>query len=46
MRGYVEVRREVLESEGLDPDAMIAEVVETFPITRVLARFAELVERG
>ena len=46
MQGYVEARRDILESEGLDPDAMIAEAMETFPITRVLARFAEWVERG
>jgi GMP synthase (glutamine-hydrolysing) len=45
MQGYVEARREILESEGLDPDAMIAAVVETFPITGVLARFVEWVER-
>lgn len=46
MQRYVEARRDILASEGLDPDAMIREVVETFPIRRVLARFAEWVERG
>lgn len=46
MQGYVEARREVLESEGLDPDVMIAEAAETFPITRVLGRFAEWTDRG
>lgn len=46
MQGYVEARRDVLTSEGLDPDRMIAEAVETVPITRVLARFADWVERS
>jgi GMP synthase (glutamine-hydrolysing) len=46
MQGYVDARREILESEGLEPDAMIAGVVETFAITSVLARFAEWAERG
>lgn len=46
MQGYVEARREVLVSEGLDPDSMIAEAVETFAITNVLARFVEWVEQG
>jgi GMP synthase (glutamine-hydrolysing) len=46
MQGYVEARREVLVSEGLDPDAMIAETAETFAITRVLARFEEWTERS
>lgn len=45
MRGYVEARRETLLSEGLDPDSMIAEAVETFAITRLLARFVEWVEQ-
>jgi GMP synthase (glutamine-hydrolysing) len=46
MRGYVEARREVLLDEGLDPDAMIAGVVETPALTGVLARFAEVVQRA
>jgi GMP synthase (glutamine-hydrolysing) len=46
MQGYVEARREVLVSEGLDPDAMIAEAVETHAITSLLARFVEWVEQG
>jgi hypothetical protein len=46
MQGYVDARREILESEGLEPDAMIAGVVETLAITSVLARFAEWAERG
>lgn len=41
MQGYVAARHEILLTEGLDPDAMIAEAVETFPITRVLERFAK-----
>ncbi len=44
MQGYVEARRDVIRSEGLDPDAMIAEVVETPSLTRVLARFGALVQ--
>jgi GMP synthase (glutamine-hydrolysing) len=43
MQGYVEARREILTREGLSPDAMIAGAEETEAITRVLARFAELV---
>ena len=46
MQGYVEARREILTSEGLDPDAMIEAAVETDSITRVLARFSELVDLG
>jgi len=46
MQGYVEARREILESEGLDPDAMIAEAAETFPITSVLGRFSEWAKEG
>jgi len=46
MQGYVEARRDILTGEGLDPDSMIAEAVETDSITRVLSRFAELVDRG
>lgn len=44
MRGYVEVRREILVAESLDPDALIAGVRETPDLTAVLARFAALVE--
>jgi GMP synthase (glutamine-hydrolysing) len=44
MQGYVEARRDILTSEGLDPDAMIDAAVETNLITRVLARFSDLVE--
>lgn len=43
MQGYVEARRDILIGEGLDPDAMIDAAVETDSITRVLARFSELV---
>jgi GMP synthase (glutamine-hydrolysing) len=46
MQGYVEARREILIAEGLDPDAMIAEAVETPSITRVLGRFASCVDEG
>ena len=46
MQGYVEARREILASEGLDPDAMIAEAVETSSITAVLSRFARWVGQG
>ena len=46
MRGYVEARRDILLGEGLAPDTMIAEATETFPITRMLARFAERVDRS
>lgn len=46
MQGYLEARREILADEGLDLDAMIAETVETLPITRLLGRFAEWVDRG
>jgi len=46
MQGYVEARRDILTSEGLDPDAMIESAVETDAITRVLSRFLELVALG
>jgi GMP synthase (glutamine-hydrolysing) len=44
MQGYVEARRQIVADEGLDPDAMIAEAVETPAITRVLARFADAID--
>lgn len=44
MRGYVEVRREVLAAESFDPDALIAAARETPELTAVLARFAALVD--
>lgn len=44
LRGYVEARRDVLSSEGLDPDALIEASVDTPDLTRVLARFSELVD--
>jgi len=43
MRRYVEVRREVLVGEGLDPDAMIESARETPALTGVLERFARFV---
>lgn len=44
MRGYVEVRREVLLAESLDPEALIAAARETPELTAVLPRFAALVD--
>ena len=44
MRGYVEVRREVLVAESFDPDALIAASRETPELTAVLPRFAALVD--
>jgi GMP synthase (glutamine-hydrolysing) len=46
MQRYVEARRDVLADEGLDPDRLIADVVETPSLSRVLARFAELAASG
>ncbi len=46
MRGYIEVRREILLDEGLDPDALLAGAEETDRLTRVLGRFADLVRQG
>jgi GMP synthase (glutamine-hydrolysing) len=40
MQGYVDARREILVSEGLDPDEMIADVTETSSVSAVLSRFA------
>jgi GMP synthase (glutamine-hydrolysing) len=45
MRAYIEARREIVSSEGLDADAMMIGVVDTFPITGVLARFAKWIGR-
>jgi len=42
MQRYVEVRREVLAAEGLDPDALHARAVETPRLGAVLRRFAGL----
>jgi len=46
MQGYVEARREILSSEGHDPDAMIGAAVETPVLTSVLERFAAFVEKA
>jgi len=46
MCGYVEARREILASEGLDPTAMIEAARETPELTSVLARFAEVVRKS
>lgn len=42
LRRYVEYRREILLSEGRDPDAMISAVAETPDLARVLERFERL----
>ncbi len=44
LRGYVEIRREILRGEGRDPDAMIEAIEETPDLARVLERFAAFVE--
>ncbi|MBJ18697.1 MAG: glutamine amidotransferase [bacterium] len=46
MRRYVEARREILIGEGFDPDALIDAAVETPVLTRILERFAGMVDRG
>ena len=46
MQRYVAARREVLIGESLDPDAMIAKVVETAYLNAVLERFAAVVDAG
>ena len=43
LRCYVEARREILASEGHDPEAMLAEIAETPDLARVLERFAALI---
>ena len=42
MRGYVEVRREILSDEGFDPVALLDAVVETPAASGLLRRFAEI----
>lgn len=46
LRGYVEIRRQILVGEGRDPDAMIAAIEETPDLARVLERFERLVARS
>jgi hypothetical protein len=46
MQRYVAARREALIGESLDPDAMIAKVVETAYLNAVLERFAAVVDAG
>jgi GMP synthase (glutamine-hydrolysing) len=46
MQRYVEARRQILSAEGLDPDDMIETAVETPDLTRVLTRFARLVDQA
>jgi GMP synthase (glutamine-hydrolysing) len=41
-RRYIELRREKIVSEGLDPDALLAGVRESDHGARLLARFAEI----
>jgi GMP synthase (glutamine-hydrolysing) len=42
MRAYLEARREILRSEGIDPDALVREVAETPQGPELLRRFAAL----
>jgi GMP synthase (glutamine-hydrolysing) len=42
MRGYLDGRRDALRAEGLDPDALLAEVRETPSGSQLLGRFAAL----
>jgi len=44
IRGYIEARRDDLQSESLDPDGLLAEVRETRWGDHILARFAQLVD--
>ena len=46
MRGYVAARYEILKREGSDPDVMDEAAVETPVSSRILQRFAELVEKA
>jgi GMP synthase (glutamine-hydrolysing) len=46
MRAYLEGRRAVLQSEGLDPERLLAEVRETPASAALLRRFAELCGAG
>lgn len=46
MQRYVEARREVVASEGLDPDAMVESAVETPVLTSTLVRFAAFVRKA
>jgi GMP synthase (glutamine-hydrolysing) len=43
MRAYVAARREILEGEGIDPDALHDAAVETPELALILKRFANLV---
>lgn len=42
MRAYLEARREILRSEGIDPDPLLREVAETPQGPELLRRFAAL----
>lgn len=46
MQRYVEARREIVAGEGLDPDAMVENAVETPVLTSTLERFAAFVGEG
>lgn len=46
VRGYVRARRELLLEEGLDPDAISLEAMDSDHGTRVLRRFGEIVREG
>jgi len=46
MRGYLLERREVLRSEGRDPDAMLRDAQECQESTALLRRFAGLVREA
>jgi GMP synthase (glutamine-hydrolysing) len=45
VRAYLSARREVALAEGLDPDALLAQVREAPGGPRILRRFAELIRR-
>ncbi len=45
IRGYLESRREAIESEGIDVDRLIREAKETPFGRQILRRFAEIVQR-
>lgn len=45
VRGYIEARREQIVAEGLDPDRLAEDAIDTADGTFVLRRFAELVRK-
>lgn len=46
MQRYIEARRGILIEEGLDPDAKLAEAVETPVVTSVMTRFVDFVAKA